>query len=55
MLVNAEPREAIAVIFEYELDASGKVIQTQIDMDVRTPDFVEKDFKWIKSKFDDFL
>lgn len=55
MLVNAEPREAIAVIFEYELDASGKVIQTQIDMDVRTPDFVEEDFKWIKSKFDDFL
>lgn len=55
MLVNAEPREAIAVFFEYELDASGKVIQTQIDMDVRTGDFVKDDFKWINSKFDDFL
>ncbi|CAM5190278.1 NAD(P)/FAD-dependent oxidoreductase [Oligella ureolytica] len=55
MLVNAEPREAIAVFFEYELDATGKVIQTQIDMDVRNADFVEDDFKWIKSKFDDFL
>lgn len=55
MMVNAEPREAIAVIFEYELDASGKVIQTQIDMDVRTADFVEEDFKWITSKFSDFL
>lgn len=55
MLVNAEPREAIAVIFEYELDATGKVIQTQIDMDVRTGDFVEEDFKWIGSKFKDFL
>jgi NADH dehydrogenase FAD-containing subunit len=55
MLVNAEPKEAIAVLFEYELDQTGKVIQTQIDMDVRTADYVEEDFKWIKSKFDDFL
>lgn len=55
MMVNAEPREAIAVFFEYELDATGKVIQTQIDMDVRTADFVEDDFKWVNSKFDDFL
>ena len=55
MLVNADPKEAIAVLFEYELDQTGKVIQTQIDMDVRTADYVEEDFKWIKSKFDDFL
>lgn len=55
MMVNAEPRESIAVFFEYELDASGKVIQTQIDMDVRNSDFVEDDLRWIKSKFDDFL
>lgn len=55
MLVNAEPREAIAVFFEYELDSTGKVIQTQIDMDVRNTDYVEDDFKWVKSKFDDFL
>lgn len=55
MMVNAEPRESIAVFFEYELDASGKVIQTQIDMDVRNSDFVEDDLRWVKSKFDDFL
>ena len=55
MMVNAEPRESIAVFFEYELDASGKVIQTQIDMDVRNSDFVKDDLRWIKSKFDDFL
>ncbi|NLA52201.1 MAG: NAD(P)/FAD-dependent oxidoreductase [Alcaligenaceae bacterium] len=55
MLVNAEPREAIAVFFEYELDATGKVIQTQIDMDVRTADFVEDDFKWVNGRFADFL
>ncbi|NLJ52165.1 MAG: NAD(P)/FAD-dependent oxidoreductase [Alcaligenaceae bacterium] len=55
MMVNADPRESIAVFFEYELDATGKVIQTQIDMDVRNADFVQDDLNWIKSKFDDFL
>jgi hypothetical protein len=37
MMVNGEPQEEISVKFEYEVDASGKVNQTQIDMDVRTP------------------
>lgn len=55
MLVNAEPREAIAVFFEYELDSTGKVIQTQIDMDVRNADFVQDDLKWFKGRLADFL
>ena len=56
MMVNAEPQEEISVKFEYEVDAaSGKVIQTQIDMDVRTEDLVKEDFAWIKEKFSDFL
>jgi NADH dehydrogenase FAD-containing subunit len=56
MMVNADPREAISVKFEYEVDAaSGKVHQTQIDVDVRTEDLVKEDFVWIKEKFSDFL
>ncbi|MES5322946.1 FAD-dependent oxidoreductase [Alcaligenes phenolicus] len=55
MMVNGDPQEEISVKFEYELDASGKVLQTQIDMDVRTSDLVQEDFQWIKTRFNDFL
>ena len=55
MMVNADPQEEISVKFEYEVDPTGKVIQTQIDMDVRTHDLVKEDFDWIDSKFSDFL
>ena len=55
MMVNADPQEEISVKFEYEVDPTGKVIQTQIDMDVRTHDLVKEDFDWINSKFSDFL
>jgi len=55
MMVNTEPQEEISVKFEYEVDATGKVIQTQIDMDVRTADLVKEDFAWARSKFSDFL
>lgn len=55
MMVNGDPQEEISVVFEYELDANGKVLQTQIDMDVRTADLVKEDFAWIESRFNDFL
>ena len=55
MMVNGDPQEEISVKFEYEVDATGKVIQTQIDMDVRTADLVKEDFAWARSKFSDFL
>lgn len=55
MMVNGDPQEEISVVFEYELDPTGKVLQTQIDMDVRTNDLVAKDFDWIQSRFNDFL
>lgn len=55
MMVNGDPQEEISVIFEYNLDPTGKVIQTQIDMDVRSTDLVQDDFNWIKSRFNDFL
>ncbi|WP_028997627.1 NAD(P)/FAD-dependent oxidoreductase [Azohydromonas australica] len=55
MMVNAEPQEEISVKFEYEVDPTGKVIQTQIDMDVRNEDMVKEDFAWARQKFQDFL
>lgn len=55
MMVNADPQEEISVKFEYEVDATGKVIQTQIDMDVRNQEMVQEDFGWIRQKFQDFL
>lgn len=55
MMVNAEPREAISVLFEYEVDANGQVNQTQVDVDVRSPDLVKEDFEWIGARFRDML
>lgn len=55
MMVNIEPREAISVIFDYELDANGQVIQNQVDVDVRSEDLVREDFDWINTRFADFL
>lgn len=55
MMVNGDPQEEISVKFEYALDPNGKVLQTQIDMDVRTSDLVKEDFAWIQERFNDFL
>ena len=55
MMVNGEPKEAISVLFEYELTGEGVVHQTQIDVDVRTEDQYEEDFRWINRTFKDFL
>src|SRR5690606_34043492 len=55
MMVNGDPQEEISVKFEYEVDASGQVVQTQIDMDVRSADLVAEDFAWARSMFSDFL
>ncbi|MDD2867350.1 FAD-dependent oxidoreductase [Neomegalonema sp.] len=55
MLVNGDPLEAISVEFLYDVGPDGLVRQTQIDIDVRTPDLMDEDFVWIKGMFDDFL
>ncbi len=55
MLVNGSPREAISVEFFYELLPDGTIKQTQNDIDLRTPDLLEEDFKWAKRMYDDFL
>jgi NADH dehydrogenase FAD-containing subunit len=55
MLVNGDPREAISVQFDYELLPDGTIKQTQIDVDIRSPDLLEEDFKWAKRMYDDFV
>lgn len=55
MMVNGDPQEEISVKFEYEVNPQGKVIQTQIDVDVRSADMVAEDFAWARGRFADFL
>lgn len=55
MMVNGDPQEEISVEFEYELGPDGTILQTQIDMDVRTSDLVKLDFEWINGRFNDFI
>ncbi|NPD17668.1 NAD(P)/FAD-dependent oxidoreductase [Xinfangfangia sp. D13-10-4-6] len=55
MLVNGDPQEAISVEFTYAVGQDGLVHQTQIDVDVRTPDLMAEDFVWIDGMFNDFL
>ncbi|MBK4216856.1 FAD-dependent oxidoreductase [Paracoccus caeni] len=55
MMVNGDPQEAISVEFTYEMGADNQVHQTQIDIDVRTPDLMKEDFVWIDGMFNDFL
>lgn len=55
MLVNGDPREAISVQFDYELLPDGTIKQTQIDIDIRSPDLLEEDFKWARRMYNDFL
>lgn len=55
MMVNTEPQEAISVIFDYEVDAAGRIVQNQVDVDVRSADLVKEDFAWINTRFQDFL
>lgn len=55
MMVNADPKEAISVQFDYEIGPDGIIHQTQIDVDIRTPDLVEENFRWAARMFGDFL
>ncbi|MDO5103367.1 MAG: FAD-dependent oxidoreductase [Lautropia sp.] len=55
MMVNTEPQEAISVLFDYEVDGKGQVIQNQVDMDVRSADLVKEDFAWFATRLNEFL
>lgn len=55
MLVNGDPREAISVQFDYQLMPDGTVEQMQMDVDIRSADLLEEDFKWAQRMYGDFL
>lgn len=54
MLVNNSPREAIAVQFDYKIEADGLLRQIQLDDNERRPELWEEDPKWVGYMFDDF-
>lgn len=41
--------------FDYEFLPDGQIKQTQMDIDIRSPDLLEEDFRWAKRMYDDFL
>ncbi|MBL8310421.1 MAG: FAD-dependent oxidoreductase [Burkholderiales bacterium] len=55
MLVNGEPREAIAVQFDYKINGEGIIEQTQLDDNVRRADLVREDFRWFARMVDDLF
>ncbi len=55
MMVNASPREDIAVRFRYHLDDKGTIIQEQIDDNLRRDDLVTEDFQWASRMFEDMF
>jgi NADH dehydrogenase FAD-containing subunit len=46
MMVNTNPREAVAVRFKYHVDDKGVIIQDQVDDNWRRPELVTEDFEW---------
>jgi len=54
MLVNASPKEAIAVQFDYKIGSDGLLHQTQIDDNDRRPKLWEEDLRWAQLSFADF-
>ncbi|MGB3387559.1 MAG: FAD-dependent oxidoreductase [Pseudaminobacter sp.] len=55
MMVSGDPREAISVQFDYQILPDGTISQNQIDIDIRSADLVEEDFKWAQRMYGDFL
>jgi NADPH-dependent 2,4-dienoyl-CoA reductase/sulfur reductase-like enzyme len=55
MMVNAGPREAISVQFDYTLNAQGQIEQTQIDDNDRRAELVAENFRWAGLKFEDMF
>jgi NADPH-dependent 2,4-dienoyl-CoA reductase/sulfur reductase-like enzyme len=55
MMVNGQPREAISVEFGYKTNAQGVIEQTQIDINQRSAQLVEDNFRWAGEKFGDMF
>lgn len=55
MLVNGEPREAIAVQFDYKVNAQGIIEQNQFDDNDRRTELVKEDFSWYGHMMNDLF
>lgn len=55
MLVNGEPREAIAVQFDYSVNAQGVIEQVQLDDNDRREQLVQEDFRWYARMVDELF
>lgn len=55
MLVNGEPREAIAVQFDYKINSEGIIEQTQFDDNERRADLVQEDYRWFARMVEDLF
>jgi NADH dehydrogenase FAD-containing subunit len=55
MMVNASPREDVAVRFRYHLNDQGVIIQEQIDDNLRREELVSEDFQWAGRMYEDMF
>ena len=55
MMVNASPREDVAVRFKYHLDDKGVIIQDQLDDNFRRDELVTEDFQWAGRMYEDMF
>lgn len=55
MMVNAGPREAVSVQFDYKINAQGIIEQTQIDDNDRRAELVSENFRWAATKWEDMF
>lgn len=55
MMVNASPREDVAVRFQYHLNDKGVIIQDQDDDNLRRDELVTEDFQWAGRMYEDMF
>lgn len=55
MMVNASPREDVAVRFKYQFNDKGVIVQDQDDDNLRRAEVVTEDFQWASRMYEDMF
>ncbi len=55
MMVNAGPREAVSVQFDYKINAQGIIEQVQVDDNDRRPELVAENLRWAGLMFEEMF
>jgi NADH dehydrogenase FAD-containing subunit len=55
MMVNASPREDVAVRFKYWFNDKGVIVQDQDDDNLRRAEVVTEDFQWASRMYEDMF